>query len=91
MGLRNRRRVAILSQYLTDRGRVLIDNCVVAGIPCCPFGNHAEMHGVMVATRNQRGPRRRAERTRMETGVSKSRVGNPVERRCRDRSTERTR
>ncbi len=82
------RPVAVLEQNATDGRVVDADDAVVAGIARRLLRDDAEAHRVMVAPGNQRGPRRRTQRCRVEVGVAQAVGGDPVERRRRDDPSE---
>ena len=62
--------VAVVPQDRADRGLVLGDDAVVAGIARRLLGDHAEADRVVVAPGDQRRARRRAQRGRVEVGVA---------------------
>src|SRR5262249_19081841 len=55
---------------------------------CGGFRDHAEAGRVMIATRNERRPRRRAKRRRMKLRVTQTCLRNPVQRWSWDNATE---
>ena len=85
------RRVAVLLHDLADGRVVASDDGVVSRIARGLLGNHAESHGVMVASGEQRRSRRRAERGGVELRIAKAGLRNPVQRRRRDHTAERAR
>ena len=76
--------IAVLLKNLADGSYVLRDDAVVAGEARGLFGDHAEARRMMIATRDERRTRRRAERRRMKLRVTQSRLRDPVERRSGD-------
>ena len=82
------RAVAVLQQDAADRGAVLADDAVVAGEAGRRLGDDAEADRVVVAAGDQRRPRRRAQRGRVEVGVAQPVGGDAVQRRRRDDAAE---
>ena len=80
--------IAVLQQDAADGGVVLADDAVVAGEARRRLGNHAEADRMVVAPGDQRRPRRRAQRGRVEIGVAQPVIGDAVERRRRDHAAE---
>ena len=83
-----RGRVAVLLQDFADGAVVDADVAIVAGEAGRLFGDDAEADGVVVAAGDDRGPRRRAERGRMELGVLQPHLRDAVHRRRRDDAAE---
>ena len=79
-----RGRVAVLLQDCADGALVDRDDRVVTRKTRRYFADHPVAHRVMVASRDDRRPRRRAERGGVEIGVAQPLRGDSVERRCRD-------
>ena len=86
-----RRRVAVVEQHSTDGRLVLRDDAVVAGVAGRLFGDHAEAGGVVVASGDQRGARRRAQRGGEHAVVAQTGRGECVHRRGRNHAAERAR
>ena len=86
-----RSRIAVVEQDPADGGLVLRDNAVVAGESRRLLRDDAEADRMVVASGDQRRPRRRAERGGMDVGVAQAVVGNAVHRRRRDDAAERAR
>ena len=82
------RAVAVLAQHAADRGGVLADDGVVAGIARRRFGDDAEPGRVVIASGEQRRPRRRAQRGRVKVGVAQAVRRDAVERRRRNDPAE---
>ena len=98
LAVREERRVVILAE---PRGRVAVvpqdgadgalldrDDRVVTGEAGRDLADHAEAHRVVVAPGNQRRARRRAQRGRVEVGVTQPGLGDAVQRRGRDDAAE---
>ena len=64
------------------------DDAVVSGVARGHIDHNASAHLMVVAAGEQSGPRRRAERRRMEGGVAQAHLRNAVERRSRDYAAE---
>src|SRR5262249_54268379 len=62
--------IAVLLQYLADRGILRSHDAVVAGEAGRDFGDHTEANRVVVAPREQRPAGGRTQRRGMEIGVS---------------------
>ncbi len=84
-------RVAVVEQDAADGRLVLGDDAVVAGEAGRLLRDHAEAHRVVVASRDQRGARRRAQRRREHAVVAQAFLCDAVHRRCRDHAAERAR
>ena len=69
---------AVIAQDRADRGVLGADDRIVAGVTRGELTDHAEAYGVMVATRNQCGARRRAQRGGMELRIAQACLGEPV-------------
>jgi hypothetical protein len=80
--------VAVVLQDPADRGLVLGDDAVVAGIAGGLLGDHAVADRMMVAAGDQGGAGRRTQRRRMEVGEAQPVLGYPVERRRRNHAAE---
>ena len=80
--------VAVVPQYLADRGFVLGDEAVVPRVAGRLFGDDAVADRVVVAAGDQRGARRRAQRGRVKVGVAEAVGGDAVERRRRNDAAE---
>ncbi len=78
----------MLAQDPPDRRLVRLDDAVVAREARGLLGDHAEARSVMIAARQQRGARRRAERRRMDAGEAQPLLGELVHRRSRDHAAE---
>ena len=76
--------VAVRAQQLGECRDVGVDLAAVAGEPAVEVGEAAHADRVVVASRQQRRPRRRAHRGRVESGVPEPLGGEPVDRRCGD-------
>ena len=85
------RRVAVVAKDAADRRVVYADDAVVAGESRGLLGDHAEAHRVVVAARDQRRPRRRAERRREDAVVAQAVLRNAVHRGRRNDAAERAR
>ena len=81
--------VAVLPQHLGDRADVLADDAGVAVVAGGGLGDHAVAGRVVIASGEQRGPRRRAERRRVEARVAQPVGRHAVERRRRHLPAER--
>ena len=79
-----RRSVAVLFQDLGDRRVIQADDGVIAGVAGGQFADDAEADRVVVAAGDQRRPRRRAKRRRVELRVAQPRLGDAVQVRRRD-------
>ena len=86
-----RRAVAVEAQHLGDRGGRVRDLAGRARQGRRHLRDEAHVHGVVVAAGLEGGPRRRAERGRVEVVVAQAGLGEPVERGRRDRAAERAR
>ena len=85
------RRVAVVAQDTADGRVVRADDAVVAGEAGGLLGNHAEADRVMVASGDERGARRRAERGGEHPVVAQPVGRDAVHGRCRDDAAERAR
>ena len=83
-----RGRVAVLLQDRADGALLDRDDRVVTREPRRYFADHPEAHRVMVAARDHRRPRRRAERRRVEVRVAQSRLGDAIHGRGGDDAAE---
>ena len=83
--------VAVLLQDGADGAVRPQDDGVVARVAGGDLAHHAEAGDVVVAARDQRRPRRRAQRGRVEVGVAQPAVGDAVQGRRRDDAAERAR
>src|SRR5262249_10364622 len=83
-----RRGEAILPQDRADGGTLRPDDGVISRVSGGHFGDHAEAYRVMVAARDQRCPRRRAESGWVELGVTKSGVCDAIHCRSWDDAAE---
>ena len=86
-----RRRVTVLLQDFADCSAFLADDRIVTRKTRGRLAHDAKAGDVMVAARNQRRARRRAERCGMKLGVTQSVRRDAVERRGRDHAAERAR
>ena len=80
--------VAVLLENFADRGCVLGDDAVVAREAGGLLGDDSKADGVMIATGDQRGARRRAECCRMELRVAQSHLRYAIERRRGDHAAK---
>src|SRR5438270_713261 len=64
--------VAVLSEYFGNRPRTLRDDTGVAVVTSREFGDHACSSHMMIATCQQCGARRRAQCSRVETGIAQT-------------------
>src|SRR5262245_642601 len=80
--------ILVPTQDLRDAGGFARPLTIVAGEPGSELGNAAGMYGVMGSPREQSGTRRRAERCRVETVVTQSVVGEALQGRGVDRTSE---
>ena len=83
--------VAVLLQDRADGGILGADHGIVARIAGGLLRDDAEADRVMIATGDQRRPRRRAQRGGMELRVAQPHLRDPVHRRRRDHAAERAR
>jgi len=83
--------VVVAPQNLCDGCRFLRPLTIVAGKAGRELRNATRMHGVMVATREQRRAGRRAKRGRMEAVVAQPLIRQTLERRRVHRAAESTR
>ena len=83
------RGIAVLLQNRADRGVVHAKDGVVAWIAGGLLGNHTETDRMMVASGNQRRPRRRAECRGVELRVAQPHLRDAIQRRCRNDAAER--
>ena len=81
-------RIAVIEQDAADRRLVLADDAVVAGKARRLLGDHAEAHRMMVASGDQRGARRRAQRGGKDAVVAQSLARDAVHRGRRDHAAE---
>ena len=81
--------VALLSEHLGDRRRLGGNVPVRAGEPRGRLGDACHPDRRVVAAGQQRRSRRRADRRRVELGVAKPVVDEPLQRRHLDRTAER--
>ena len=79
-----RGRVAVLLQDGADGALLDRDDRVVTREPRGDFAYHPEAHRVMVASGDDRRPRRRAERRGVEIGVTQPVFGDAIQGRGRD-------
>src|SRR5262249_4930083 len=86
-----RRVPAVLTEELGDAGRVFPHQGVIAGKSGACFHDDAGMNGVVIAPREERGPRRRTQCCRVELVIAETLRGETVERGCGGRSSKRTR
>src|SRR5690606_34009849 len=80
--------VAAVAQDARARGGVARPVRVVAREAAVRLGDHPEADAVMVAAREQRGARGRAQRGDVEAVVAQALLGEPVERGRADRAAE---
>jgi len=73
--------IAVVLEDSTDGGVVWTDDRVIARKAGRQLGDYAEANGMMIATGDQRRPRRRAQSGGIEFRVAQSRFGDPVQRR----------
>ena len=83
-----RRGIAVIQQDPADGGLVLGDDAVVAGEAGRLLGDHAEAGRVMVAAGDQRGARRRAQRSGEYPIIAQALVRDAVHGRRRDHAAE---
>ena len=83
--------VAVVDQHPPDRGLVLADDAVVAGIAGGLLGDDAEADRVVIAPGDQRGAGRRTERRGEHPVVAEAFAGNAIHGRRRDHAAERAR
>ena len=86
-----RRGIAVLLEDFSDGGLVRLDDGIIARIAGGQLADHAEADRVMIAPGDERGARRRTERSRMKLRVAQSRLGDAIHRRRRDDAAERAR
>ena len=86
-----RRRIPVQLQGLRQRRARVGADRVVAGCRRRELGDDPHPNRVVVAARQQRSPRRRAQRRRVEAVVLQAVPCQPLGRRCRARPAERTR
>ena len=86
-----RRGITILLQDFTDGGVLQPDDGIVARIAGGQLADHTGADGMMVTTRDQSRPRRRAKRGGVELGVTQSRLGDAIHRGRRNDAAERAR
>ena len=86
-----RRRIAVLLQDLRKRRRIPRQHRRIAREAPGELRDASHADRVMVAPREQRGPRRRAHRCDVEAVVAQPLLGHPVEVRSVDRPAERAR
>ena len=84
-----RRGVAVLAQHLGDGADVLADDARVAVVAGRRFGDHAVAGRVVIAPREQRRARRRAQRRGVEARVAQALLRHAVERGRRHLAAER--
>ena len=84
-----RRRVPVELQHLGQRGGRVRPDRVVARSRRGDLGDPAHPHGMVIATGQQRLPRRRTQRGRVEPVVAQTVVGQTLRRRAVDRPPER--
>ena len=84
-------RVAVALKRPDERSAVLRHARRVAGERAGEFADRPEADGVVVAARQERGTRRRAERGDVKTVVPEALLGDPRHRRRRDGPAERRR
>ena len=77
-------RIAVVLKNPPDGRVVGADDRVVAGETGGEFSDNAEAHRVVIATRDQRGPRWRAQRRGTELSIAQPCLGDPVHRRRGD-------
>src|SRR5262249_2861750 len=80
--------IAVLLENLADGSYVLWDDAVVAREARGGFRDYAEAGRVMIATRNERRPRRRAKRRRMKLRVTETCLRDPIQRWSWDNAAE---
>ena len=79
---------ALLPEDLGNRRGVLAHQAVVAGVAGRQLHDVRGMHRVVIAPGEQRGPRGRRDRRRVELRVAQPVLGEPVKRRRADRPAE---
>ena len=79
------RRVVLLAQQLRHRRRVLRYRAAHVRVARIEMRNRPHPHRVVVATRQQRGPRRRTERRHMEIAEAQPAGSQPINVRRRNR------
>ena len=82
--------IAVLSETFSDGARAFGYQRIVSGVAGGKLGDDTACVRVVIATRDQRRTRRRAERRRVEHVVAKSTVRNALEVRRLNGSTECT-
>ena len=83
-----RGRVAVLAQHFRYQRRALGNGARIAGEVGGQIRDHAHAHGVVIASRQQRGARRRAQRGDVKARVAQSSGRQPVQRRRRNQAAE---
>src|SRR4029079_16659195 len=78
---KGRRAVVIASEGFGDAGGLPRPGTVVAGKPGRHFRDDARVDGVVIATREQRGPGRRTQRGGGKAVVTQTSIGQPLQRR----------
>src|SRR5438270_10096996 len=76
--------VAVLLQDLPDRGTVLLNDRIIAGVSRGLFRDDAKADRVVIAAGDERCACRRAERSGMELRVAQTRLREAIHRRSRD-------
>ena len=77
--------IAVRAQHFGDGAGLAADLAAIAGIARIEVGEAADADGVMVASGQQRRPRGRAHRRRVEAGVAQAALGDGVDGRRGDR------
>ena len=80
--------IAVVPEDGPDRCALRADDGIVAGIAGGHFADHAKADRMVVAAGDQRRPRRRAKRGRVELGVAQTRLGDAIHVRGRDDAAE---
>ena len=83
-----RGRIPVVFQDGADGALLDGDDRVVTGKPGCYFADHPKAHRMMVASGDERRPRRRAERGGVEVRVAQPALGDAIQGRGRDDSAE---
>ena len=78
----------MIKQNAPDGGSVRGDDAVIAGETRGLLGDHAKTGRVMVASGDQRGPRRRAQRGRVNVVIAQTVIRDAIHRKRRDDATE---
>ncbi len=76
-----RRGIAVVFEDPAERRTILTDDRVVAWKACRQLRDYAKARRMVVASGDQRRPRRRAQRGRVEFGVAQPRLGDAIQRR----------